>query len=392
MAELNPATAASPPATAADPADVPHPLTAGFGRLINAASTVAGICLNGLFILGFFFALRWAQPICLPLTFAILLSCLFRPLIRLLRRVRVPPAIGAALVLGALLGAMALAAVLLAEPAASWMASSRGSFPRIEARLEGLARPVERLSRAAATIERLAQGGGPAGAHEIELHESWLGSALLKGTRSFLGQASVTIILLYLLLASRDNLFEGLVGVATGTRDRARVTALAREAEHRVSKYLATITLLNFGFGVIVAVAMKLVGMPNPLLWGMLAAVFEYVPYIGALSGAAILTVAGMLSFDDTSRALLVPLVYLTLTALEGGVVVPFIVGRSLALHPVAIVVALTLWTWTWGIPGALLSTPLLATIKILSDKLDPLAPLNQILGPPPTSASEAGT
>jgi predicted PurR-regulated permease PerM len=190
----------------------------------------------------------------------------------------------------------------------------------------------------------------------------------------------MTTILLYFMLASGDLVLRKTVRVLPRLQDKKRAVDIFRQAERDISTYLVTITLVNITLGAVTAAAMYLLGMPNPVLWGVLAAVLNYVPYLGPLTTFGVIALVSLLTFDQLSEAILPPLVFLGLTSLEGQVLTPLFLGRRLTLNPVAVFLALLIWGWLWGIPGILLAVPLLATFKIFCDNIEPLAPIGEFL------------
>jgi len=171
------------------------------------------------------------------------------------------------------------------------------------------------------------------------------------------------------------------VRVMPRVSDKEETLNLSQDMERTISTYLFTITLINTAVGLLVALAMALLGMPNPPLWGAVAGLLNFIPYFGPFLMTMVLVLAGLLSFEDsTSRGLLPALVYLGLHAVETNVITPEILGRRLTLSPVAIFVSIMFWTWLWGVPGALLSVPLLMTFKIVCDHVKPLAPIGEFL------------
>ncbi len=156
---------------------------------------------------------------------------------------------------------------------------------------------------------------------------------------------------------------------------------IARATETQISAYLFTTTLINLGVGLVTALAMLAVGMPNPWLWGAVAAVLNYVPYVGALVNIVILAVAALLSFESVGRALVVPAVFLGINLVEGNLVTPAIQGRRMSLNPVALFVGFTLWWYIWGIPGAIMAVPMMATMKIVCDHIEGLESVGEFLG-----------
>jgi predicted PurR-regulated permease PerM len=156
---------------------------------------------------------------------------------------------------------------------------------------------------------------------------------------------------------------------------------IAREIEDNISKYLVTVTLINACLGLAGGFVLWLIGMPSPFLFGAMAGLFNFVPYLGAAVSIGIFTLVSTATFDNLGYALLAPGAYLVLEVLEGNFITPWIMGRRLTLNPVMIFIALTFWGWIWGIPGALLAVPFLAMFKIFCDHIEPLAPIGEFLG-----------
>ncbi|MDP9292351.1 MAG: AI-2E family transporter, partial [Verrucomicrobiota bacterium] len=129
-----------------------------------------------------------------------------------------------------------------------------------------------------------------------------------------------------------------------------------------------------------VGTAVYFLGLPNPILWGTMAAALNFVPYLGALTGIIAMTLGAVLSFDSLAWALVFPATYLAIATLEGNFITPFILGKSLTINPIMIFIGLMFWGWMWGIAGALLAVPILATFKIFCDHIEPLAPVGEFL------------
>jgi predicted PurR-regulated permease PerM len=172
-----------------------------------------------------------------------------------------------------------------------------------------------------------------------------------------------------------------LVKILPTLDDKKRAVEIYRQIEVDVSTYLSVVTLINIGFGCVIGVSMYLLGMPNPLLWGVMAAVLAYIPYLGALVGIVTVTIVAILTFDDIYRIIMVPIVYFILDNIQGNLIMPMVLGGRLALNPVVIFIWLIFCGWIWGITGALLAVPLLAIIRIISDKVEQLAPIGEFLG-----------
>jgi predicted PurR-regulated permease PerM len=216
---------------------------------------------------------------------------------------------------------------------------------------------------------------------EVVVRGPSLSERLFGTTQSLITVALEVGILLYFLLAAGDLFLQKLIKVLPQLKDKKRAVTIARETESSVSAYLLTMTLLNVGEGVVVAIAMAVLGVPNPLLWGVLAVVLEYVPYIGAFVLAGILTMVGLATFDEPFRALMVPAAYILINFIQGNFLTPLMLGRRLTLNPVAIFIGLVFFWWIWGVAGAFLAVPILATFKIFCDHIETLQPIGEFLG-----------
>jgi predicted PurR-regulated permease PerM len=350
------------------------------GPLQNVAPR--SFILMGLFLLVLFHTLIVGRDLFLPLMLAFFLSFLLRPLLRMLKRAHVPEALGAALLLLVLVGGAGLGLYSLVTPATEWIAKAPESVTRVQHKLRALRSPMQEMSRTADQVERTIAGDSTTAPVAAVKSPAWIKQALFGGTTAFVSEAIVVLVLLYFLLASGDLFLRKLIKVLPTFTDKKRAVEIAREVEHNISTYLFTVTLINIGVGVAVGVGVWLLKMPNPVLWGVLAGVLTYVPYLGAMVGIAILGLAALLVFDDPGHALAVPAVYVLVSFLEGNFVTPLVLGRRLTLNPVVIFVGLLFWFFVWGIPGALLAVPILAVFKIVCDHVDTLAPIGEFFGP----------
>jgi predicted PurR-regulated permease PerM len=343
----------------------------------------------GLFILACLYTVAFAQPFLLPLTVAFMLHFLLIPVVRLLKRLHVPEPVGAALVVAALVGSLSLAVYALSWPASEWMAKAPESLRRIEERAQTVLKPIRRVTQTAEQMEKIATVENK-GAPEVKVSEPGLGAMVFGGMQAFLGDALVVFTLLFFLLASGDRLVTKLVRALPRLQDRKRAADIASEIERQVSAYLYVTTLVNLGFGAVVAATMLLMRMPNAILWGVLAAVTSFIPYLGGLLCTVLLGMAAVLAYPDWQRALLVPLLFAALDTLKGYVVAPLLTGHRLTLNTPVLFIGLLFWWWVWGIPGALLAVPILSVIKIVCERIDGWRPLAEFLGDAPVKAAAA--
>jgi predicted PurR-regulated permease PerM len=204
--------------------------------------------------------------------------------------------------------------------------------------------------------------------------------AFLTQTPEFIASTIVMVILLYFLLAYDGVFLAKITSSIPRLTDKKRAVSIVREIEMNISRYLMTITLINIGLGTAVGITVYFLGLPNPVLWGLLVAALNYVPYLGALTGMICMTLGAILTFDSLSYAMMFPASYLILAGIEGNFITPLILGRSLTLNPIVILVALTFWGWMWGIAGMILAVPILVTFKIFCDHIEPMTPVAEFL------------
>jgi predicted PurR-regulated permease PerM len=362
--------------------DPPHSSSSADESQWTAPVIIRSTMLTGIFILMLLYTLYFAAPILMPITLAFLLSMLLSPLVRGLAKIHIPRTVGAAIVLITLLVFISVAVSWLAAPATAWMDRAPQIFQEITVKLQTLKRPIEEVQEAAGKVEKMAKlsDGDPQDV-VVSVKEPDLVRLILSGTPKVIAGTGLIIILMYFLLASGDLFLRKLVTVIPRLEDKKRAVEIVRSIQHDISSYLFTITLINIGLGAAVAIAMYLLEVPNPILWGVMVAAFNFAPYIGAITSVTILTVVGILSFESLSQALLVPAVGFGLTTLEGQFITPLIVGHRLELSPVIIFVGLIIWGWLWGLIGILLAVPLLASFKIICEGLESFRPIAEFMG-----------
>jgi len=323
--------------------------------------------------------LHFAQALILPIVVAILLNLLLSPIVHLIRKyARIPEPLGAGLLLVVLLGVVGFGVYRLAPAASAWVARAPESMATLQRRIQPLRRSAERVTQAAEQVEQATDMDKKT--PQVEIKGPSLTAQVFGGTTTLLSAATVVIFLTYFLLASGELFLQKLVGVLPQLKDKKTAVRIVRETQSQVSLYLLVTTLINVGVGVATGVALALVGMPNPTLWGVVAAVLNFVPYIGGLVNTVILTLAAFLTFEDVSQALLAPLVFTVINILEGNLITPMVLGRRMRMNTVAVFIGLIFWWYLWGIPGAILAVPMMATIKIACDHIESLAPISEFL------------
>jgi predicted PurR-regulated permease PerM len=333
-----------------------------------------------LVVLGMVAFLYFARPVVLPIFLACVGGMALKPLIRWLSQCHLPPALSAAVVLPLLVAGVSIGFIQLGRPALTWMNEAPQHMTELRQRVQRLFPRVARFSQAAAVVNDLgateeAQKKPPT----VELKTSRVPS-LINWTGTFLAGLGESLVLLYLLLASGDLFLQKLVRVMPTMRDKKRAVDISHEIQQQISKYLFSVSLINLGLGAIVGGGLYWLGVPNAAMWGMLIALFNFVPYFGPVVGISLLGMVGLLTFDTLWKGLLPPAWYLLLHLLEANFITPVLLGRRFTLNPVVIFVSLIFWTWVWGVPGALLSVPILVSIKVICERVPSMSHLSELL------------
>jgi predicted PurR-regulated permease PerM len=348
---------------------------------VEASARLQSGAIVGIFALLVFYFLYFASPILIPIITALLLSMLLAPFVRLLELVHVPRALGSLIVVVAAVGGLVGVAASLRDPAQSWLTDTQ-RLSRLEERLRPITGPFQSLQHATEQLERAtAPRDGPA-IQKVEVTRPGLSGLLSTGSGHVASSITAVIGLLYFFLLSGDTFLRKLVLVTPSLKDKKRAVDIVRNIETDISFYLVMVTSINIAIGFIVMATTAVLGIPDPLLWGTLAAILSFAPYVGEFAIVILLSLAGILTFDSFVQALVAPAIYFVLMTICWQGVVPFVVGRRMTLSPVAVFVMIIVLGWMWGVIGALVAVPVLASLKIICDRIESLRPIAEFLGP----------
>jgi predicted PurR-regulated permease PerM len=339
---------------------------------------VRSIALTGLFVLAVFYTIYFMRSILLPIVLALLLSYLLRPIVRGLAQIKIPLTVSAALLLIGFFGLIGYGISVLATPTAEWLQKAPAGFAELQRKLLPVKKSVAQVTQATGEIEKLASTNPQT--KGVELKRRPIAEVLFMRTPEFIASAVLSLILLYFLLVYDQAFIAKLVKLLPTLSDKKAAVGIAHDIEAQISRYLFTVTAINVCLGVAVGTAVGLLGLRNPVMWGVMVALLNFVPYLGALTGIICMTIGAALSFDSLGYAFVFPAVYLSFGVLEGSFITPWIMGRSLTLNPVIILLSLTFWGWMWGIVGIILAVPILAAFKILCAHIKPMEPLAEFL------------
>jgi predicted PurR-regulated permease PerM len=347
-------------------------------ELLQKPFDVRSIALTGLFILAVFYTIYFMRSILLPIVLALLLSYLLRPIVRGLARLKIPLPVGAALILLGLLALIGSGISALTTPTVTWLQKAPAGLTELQRKLLPVKRSVAQVTQATGEIEKLASANAEIKTVEVKRHP--ITEMFFMRTPEFIASAVLSLILLYFLLVYDQAFIAKLVKLLPTFSDKKTAVAIAHDIESQVSRYLFTITAINACLGLAVGTAVGLLGLRNPVMWGVMVALLNFIPYLGAFTGIICMTIGATLSFDSLGYAFIFPAVYLAFGTLDGSFITPWIMGRSLTLNPVIILFSLTFWGWMWGIVGIILAVPILAAFKIFCAHIKPMEPLAEFL------------
>ena len=334
--------------------------------------------------------LRASREALSPLILAVLLSLMLSGLVEGLRRLHIPRGVSAAFLL--LLGGVALAGTMdaLWAPAQEWVQSA----PRVMREIEHKVRParavVQRMNdlaaRAAAITgsevesNRGASGAvaAPVTAMEVLTETGWVAGGIV----------TVGVLTLLLLSAGPPTLARMMAALG-GNLQAVHVLKTIDAVRVEVGRYYGTLALINLSLGIATAVTMWLLHMPNPVLWGVMAAALNFIPYLGSAVTLLVLSVVALVSFDSIPHVLLVSASYLALATIEGQIVEPVFFGRRLDINPIVIFIALWFGGWLWGIAGVMFTLPVLLAVKVAAAR-GGTGTVLRLLGPAISSLDEA--
>jgi predicted PurR-regulated permease PerM len=353
------------------------------------------------FLMALLTAVYFARDVLLPILVAVVLTLTLLPIVRLGSRLRIPTGVTAVVLMLMVTLSVAAGGYFLSGPVQTMVADAPRMVARIEERISGLVDQVRDIAEQAEQVTAAvapapaqgdlvdANGDGVASEPVVAVvDESSAGPGMATTVLTSVASAGGTIIAALLLtgflLASGDFYHRRIVEAAPRLRDKKKALTIIRDVERQISRYLGAITLINIGLGLAVGTSMWLLGMPMPALWGVLAFLLNYIPFIGAIVGVLLAAAVGIVTFDNLTSALLPAVAYFAINSFEGNVVTPMLVGRRLEINTVAMLLAVAFWMWLWGIPGAILAVPFLVVVKAISDNVESLQTLSSFLSAEP--------
>jgi predicted PurR-regulated permease PerM len=319
-------------------------------------------------------ALYFAQEVFVPIALGLLFTALFRPLVQVLSRRRIPAPVAATLVVVGVLALFGGSIFLLAGPVKQWVSDAPKTMAAARGKLDKIRRPIKQVSQAVEKAQKEVTGGPEKSKQEAPAAPSSspgmppvLGRVFAT-TAGILGTLLQTIVIVFLLLATGD-LFSRKLGAVMPRPVKGTAQDAVDEAEAVMRRYLVVTVLLAGGQGVVIALIFMLLGMPSPVLWGVLTFALECIPYIGALIMVTAVTIAAFATYDSIGQILLPPLAYITISAIQNNLISPFAYGSGLQLNALVVLLVVLVAWFLWGPAGAFVAVPLVAGAKILIER-----------------------
>jgi predicted PurR-regulated permease PerM len=331
--------------------------------------------------LAFVVILKLAKPLLTPIALAAFFFLLLLPLVSLLVRWKIPRSIAATAVIALLFGCLGLAALRFAAPAAKWVEEIPSVVPSIKAKLLPVSEPISRIEAAASQVENIAQLAETPKVTTVQLEDRSIFDAMIQAAPALLISLVVVLFLTFFLLVYGERLRENIAQLGRNFAEQRRLIRIGEDIQNEISRFLSSIMLINVVLGAIAALVFWMLDVPNYLLWGSAVTIANFVPYVGAAGMFVVLAAVGLISFETLAEAAMVPLSFLVLTIVEGQLVTPILVGRRLDLSPLVIFVAVIFWSYLWGLVGAIVAVPIVASTKIVLGHVPPLRPVARLLG-----------
>lgn len=340
----------------------------------------SGFAVTGIFLILTIYALFFGRDFFMPVVLAFLFALTLTPIVRFGRKRGVPAPLSAtALVIGSA-GIVALGGYLLSGPVINLIDDAPQIGYTLTERVQRLRGPYDLLMDISGQIDEVTDTVNDPGVMRVSVQQPGILSQAAGNMLSIGTNIAIVFVLSLFLLGSGTLFYEKIVQSFTSLSEKKRALRVVYDVEREVSRYLLTVALINMALGTVIGLGLWVLGMPTPLLWGVMAAMLNFLPYIGSLFTVVIVAVISIISFDSIGYALLVPCFVLFCTVMEGQIITPLILGRRLELNAVAIFIAVAFWSWLWGFIGALIAVPLLVVIKVFCDHFERLQPVGNFL------------
>jgi predicted PurR-regulated permease PerM len=361
--------------------DALRAIVADAGALGQRATPIIVICLIVIASTALGFFLYFARPLLIPISGAVVASVLLAPLANWLRRIGLPSGarafVAVAFAFTMLVGALYMAL----QPGAAWLDSFPAVVGEAKEKLVGMQDAVNKVQDVSEQVSELTDLGAKKSEDVVVVEGPPLGDSLMASARTIIVQLIFATVLTFFFLSARIDIRRKLLLLRRDRGKMLKTYRMIKAIEEKVGAYMLTMLVINLGLGVCTALAMFFLGMKAPLVWGGLAAILNFIPYLGPVLLTSLLAISGVVQFDTALAMALPALCYITLNFIESNFVTPLMIGVRLTISPLAVILNISFWTWIWGPVGAIISIPLLVIFKTVCDYSDTLRPIGLMIG-----------
>lgn len=343
------------------------------------------VCVAIILILGVMYV---ASSLWIPMAIALIAYLTLRPVVAKLCRLGLGQASASAVVIIGTFSLIAAIVTTLYSPMQTWLAKAPESVYRLRSKINEVAGPMTTIDRAGDQIDRATAtvDANASRAVNVSIAKPNLvdPSYLVNQTGHLIAAVGAIGVLTFFMLSSGDDVLNRVLTVISDGDRRHDLLATISDIQNNVGRYLSQITLINIVLGVAVTLVMWLIGMPTPYLWGAMATLLNFVPYIGPIGGTLIVFVAAGSAFDSFTRVVATAIAFWITTAIEGQFVTPTILGKTLKVGSLVVLIAVAFWGFLWGLAGVLLSVPLLIVMREICSRFDATYAFAVVLGEDP--------
>lgn len=322
--------------------------------------------LTAMLTLALLYTVTLVKALIIPLVLAGFIGLALNPIVARGTRHHIPRWLGASVLMASLIAGIATGISMLAEPAMGWLHSAPTQIRSFIPKLQHFTRPLEAAGRATQTLVN----GHPTLSAQNPSDVAISVWDVLANAPKVLAAVLTVLLLVFFFLIYGDLILRRLVEIAPSFGYKRHAVSIVRGIQTEVSRYILTTIVINASLGFTTAAMLYLLHVPDPLLWGTVAMFANFIPYVGAIVTTTTLLFVGLIHFEVLTNALLPAVCFACITAVEGNLITPMILGRRMRVSPIAILIWLLIWGWLWGVPGALLAVPMLTSAKLIAERV----------------------
>jgi len=323
--------------------------------------------LTVLAVLALLYTITLTKALLIPLVLAAFIGLALNPLVAGAARRGLPRWLTSCVLMLALLGGLGTGVALLTQPALNWFHDAPTALKALAPKLRPLTQQLDAASRATQSLVSSNARAAPQARPAMVALTAW---DIIASTPRVLAAVLTVVLLVFFFLIYGELLLRRLVEIAPSFGYKRHAVSIVRSIQSEVSRYILTTVLINTGLGSCTALMLWALKVPDPLLWGSVAALANFIPYVGAITTTILLSLVGLTHFEAVGTAVVPALGFAGITAVEGNLITPMILGQRMRISPIAILLWLLLWGWLWGIPGALLAVPMLTSFKLIAERV----------------------